>query len=114
MMHKTPRLIALCAGSLLAVAAQAAEPQAANAQGKTLFTERCGMCHQTNGMGVGLLSRRPGDTSKGLLENRTDLSAAVVKVVVRNGIINMPRISRGEVSDPELSAIADYLSRGKP
>ncbi len=82
--------------------------------GKALFTERCGMCHQTNGMGVGLLSRRAGDTSKGLLESRTDLSAAVVKVVVRNGIINMPRISRGEVSDPELNAIADYLSRGKP
>ena len=86
------------------------KPQA----GKALFTERCGMCHQTNGMGVGLLSRRPGDTSKGLLENRTDLSAAVVKVVVRNGIVNMPRISRAEVSDPQLAAIADYLSQGKP
>jgi len=112
-MMQTKRLIAraLCIGSLLALAsAHAAEPAA----GKALFTERCGMCHQTNGMGVGLLSRRPGDTSKGLLENRTDLSAAVVKVVVRNGIINMPRISRGEVSEPELNAIADYLSRGKP
>jgi hypothetical protein len=37
-----------------------------------------------------------------------------VKVVVRNGIVNMPRISRGEVSDPELALIADYLTRGKP
>jgi mono/diheme cytochrome c family protein len=95
---------------LLASAAQAAGAPDA----KTLFTERCGMCHQTNGMGVGLLARRPGDTSKGLLESRTDLSAAVVKVVVRNGIVNMPRISRGEVSDPELALIADYLTRGKP
>ncbi len=102
---------ALCVGSLLILAsAHAAEPAA----GKALFTERCGMCHQTNGMGVGLLSRRAGDTSKGLLENRTDLSAAVVKVVVRNGIINMPRISRGEVNDPELAEIAAYLSKGKP
>jgi hypothetical protein len=65
-------------------------------------------------MGVGILARRPGDASKGLLEQREDLSAAVVRVVVRNGIGNMPRISRGEVSDPELVAIADYLSRGKP
>ena len=81
---------------------------------KSLFTERCGMCHQTNGMGVGLLARRPGDTSKGLLEQREDLSAAVVKVVVRNGISNMPRISRAEVSDPQLATIAQYLSRGKP
>ena len=101
----------LCAALfLVATVAHAADP----ATGKSLFTERCGMCHQTNGMGVGLLSRRPGDTSKGLLENRMDLSAAVVKVVVRNGIINMPRISRGEVSDPELTVIAEYLSRGKP
>lgn len=97
--------------SLLMVGgAQAAEQQT----GKTLFTERCGMCHQTNGMGVGILSRRPGDASKGLLEQREDLSAAVIRVVVRTGIGNMPRISRGEVSDPQLAAIADYLSRGKP
>jgi mono/diheme cytochrome c family protein len=101
----------LCVALFLAATAAHA---AGSLDGKALFTERCGMCHQTNGMGVGLLSRRAGDTSKGLLENRTDLSAAVVKVVVRNGIINMPRISRGEVSDPELNAIADYLSRGKP
>jgi mono/diheme cytochrome c family protein len=101
----------VCAGLLLLIAsAQAAEPES----GKALFTQRCGMCHQTNGMGVGLLARRPGDTSKGLLEQREDLSAAVVKVVVRNGISNMPRISRAEVSDPQLAAIAQYLSRGKP
>ncbi len=100
----------LVGGLLLTSGAQAADAPT----GKSLFTERCGMCHQTNGMGVGLLSRRPGDTSKGLLEQRTDLSAALVKVVVRNGIINMPRISRAEVSDSQLNAIADYLSRGKP
>jgi len=82
--------------------------------GKDLFTHRCGMCHQTNGMGVGILARRPGDTSKGLLESRADLSAAVVKAVVRAGIGNMPRIARGEVSDPELDVIAAYLGKGKP
>jgi mono/diheme cytochrome c family protein len=93
-----------------ATSAPAAEPL----QGKALFTERCGMCHQTNGMGVGILARRPGDASKGLLEQREDISAAVVRVVVRTGIGNMPRISRGEISDPELAAVASYLSRGKP
>jgi mono/diheme cytochrome c family protein len=87
---------------------------AADAPGKDLFTHRCGMCHQTNGMGVGILARRPGDASKGLLEARSDLSAAVVKAVVRAGIGNMPRIARGEVSDPELDAIAAYLGKGKP
>jgi mono/diheme cytochrome c family protein len=97
----------ICVLALVAAPALAAD-------GKMLFTERCGMCHQTNGMGVGILARRAGDTSKGLLEQRADLSAAYIKVVVRNGIVNMPRISRGEVSDPELVSIADFLARGKP
>jgi len=82
--------------------------------GKTLYDKRCGMCHQTIGMAVSILSRRPGDTSKGLLEERSDLSAAFVQAAVRAGIGNMPRVARGEVSDPELAAIASYLSRGKP
>ena len=104
------RARAFCALLVAAGTAMAAEEPL----GKTLFTERCGMCHQTNGMGVGILSRRTGDTSKGLLEQRADLSSAVIKVIVRTGIGNMPRISRAEVSDPQLAEIADYLSRGKP
>jgi len=104
--------------SLLMLLASCAMPAGmalgAEADGKTLYAQRCGMCHQTIGMGVSILSRRPGDTSKGLLEERADLSAAVVQAVVRSGIGNMPRISRGEVSDPELSRIAGYLAKGKP
>ena len=72
------------------------------------------MCHQTIGMAVSILSRRPADQSKGLLEDRADLSAAVINTVVRTGIMNMPRMSRGEVSDRELASIATYLSKGKP
>jgi mono/diheme cytochrome c family protein len=30
------------------------------------------------------------------------------------GIGNMPRIGRGEVSDPQLEAIARYLAKGRP
>jgi mono/diheme cytochrome c family protein len=95
---------------LLPLAARAAD----GPDGKSLFTQRCGMCHQTNGMGVGILARRVGDASKGLLEQREDISAAVVQVVVRTGIGNMPRISRAEVSNPELAAIATYLAKGRP
>ena len=87
---------------------------AADAAGRTLFTTRCGMCHQTNGMGVSILSRRPGDGSKGLLEQRDNLSAEFVYAVARVGTGNMPRIPRGEVSDEELRQIALYLSRGNP
>ncbi|MFO7326216.1 MAG: cytochrome c [Pseudomonadota bacterium] len=87
---------------------------AAGLDGRALFAERCGMCHQTIGMAVGILSRRPGDASGGLLEQREDLSATFVRTAVRTGILNMPRMPRAEVSDAELAAIANYLSRGKP
>lgn len=100
--------------ALALLAAAGAARSAESPGGKALFTARCGMCHQTIGMAVAILSRRPGDASKGLLEERTDLSAAFVRTVVRSGIINMPRIARGEVSDPDLARIANYLSRGKP
>jgi mono/diheme cytochrome c family protein len=103
------------ASLLLAALVASASSQAGEApDGKSLFRERCGMCHQTIGMAVSLLSRRPGDTSKGLLEERKDLSAIVVRTMVRSGIGNMPRIARGEVSDGELAAIASYLSQGRP
>ncbi len=108
---KGAALALLVLGSNVA-AAQGASP--AEPAGKALFKSRCGMCHQTIGMAVGLLARRPGDTSKGFLEDRTDLSATFVRTAVRTGIINMPRMARGELSDTELAAIADYLAKGKP
>ncbi len=98
----------------VARAGEAAEASTPAPDGKTLFHGRCGMCHQTIGMAVSILSRRPGDTSKGLLEERNDLSATFVRTVVRTGILNMPRMPRAEVSDPELAAIANYLAKGKP
>jgi mono/diheme cytochrome c family protein len=106
------RLASAMTLTLIAVAGAARSAEAAD--GKALYTARCGMCHQTIGMAVAILSRRPGDASKGLLEDRADLSAAFVRTVVRTGIMNMPRIARGEVSDPELAQIANYLARGKP
>jgi len=103
-------MVMLFAGALSAVGAEAT----GTPDGKALFTSRCGMCHQTIGMAVGILSRRPGDASKGLLEERKDLSAAFIRTVVRSGIVNMPRMSRGEISDPELAQVANYLAQGRP
>lgn len=97
-------------GLLLAQGALAGSPP----DGKALYRERCGMCHQTIGMAVGILSRRPNDESQGFLEERKDLSATFVRTVVRTGIANMPRMPRGEVSDAELEAIAAYLAKGRP
>lgn len=77
--------------------------------GEALFVEHCIHCHGPNGMGTGLLARR---IQPALLEARDNLPAAYVVAAARNGIGNMPAITRGEVSDEELRAIADYLAAG--
>ena len=103
---------ALYAVVLTGLAVGGVAPAMAATDGAALFAERCGVCHRTNGMGVGILARRPGDASKGLLENRSDLTVALITTVTRVGIGNMPRISRGEISDAEMIAIAEYLAKG--
>lgn len=78
---------------------------------EALFVEKCGMCHRQMGMGTIILARRV-DPSVAMLEARTDLPADFVIQAARAGIGNMPRISRGEVSDAQLQTIARYLAKG--
>jgi cytochrome c553 len=78
---------------------------------EALFVEKCGMCHRQMGMGTVILARRM-DPKLAMLETRNDLTAAMITSVARQGIGNMPRISRAEVSDAQLSRIAAYLTKG--
>jgi mono/diheme cytochrome c family protein len=87
--------------------------QAADLDGRQLFNHKCAMCHGAVGMGTGLLSRRM-KPEVAPLEKRDDLSAAYVERAARVGILNMPPITRGDVSDAQLASIAQYLSKGKP
>jgi mono/diheme cytochrome c family protein len=77
--------------------------------GEALYVEYCAMCHTPNGMGHGLLARRLDQPD---LELREDLTADYVVQAARMGIGNMPPIPRGEVSDADLQAIAEYLAAG--
>ena len=77
--------------------------------GEALYVEFCAMCHAPNGMGHGLLGRRV-DTPD--LEKRGNLPAQYVVLAARDrGHVADP-LARGEVSDAELQAIADYLAAG--
>lgn len=99
---------------LAASGALAQAPAAADASaGKRLFEEKCAMCHRANGMGTGLLARRM-DRSVAELEQRRDLTAGYVERAVRIGVMNMPAITRGEVSDAQLARIAAYLAHTEP
>lgn len=75
-----------------------------------LFVEKCGMCHRQMGMGTVILARRM-EPKLAMLEARQDLSADAIIAAARKGIGNMPRISRGEVSDAQLAQIAAYLAK---
>ena len=83
--------------------------------GKVLFEVHCGYCHLTGGMGTNLLTKQRlmmGETpDKGLLANRTDLTADYVKAVVRMGKGAMPPQTRVDLTAPELDAVAKYLGK---
>lgn len=83
--------------------------------GKTLFEVHCGYCHLTGGMGTNLLTKQRmmvGETpDKGLLANRTDLTADYVKAVVRMGKGAMPAQTRVDLTDAELDAVSKYLGK---
>jgi mono/diheme cytochrome c family protein len=91
---------------------------ASGRDGEALFSNRCGACHLAGGMGTNLLTKQrmiAGEPPEnGLLVNRKDLTADYVKSVVRLGKVAMPRLSRTEVTDTELDAIAAYLAKAIP
>jgi len=77
---------------------------------KQAFAARCAKCHAESGTGTFMLGRRLGK-KRAMLERRTDLAPALIRHVVRNGIVSMPPITRVEVTDEELDAIVRYLTR---
>jgi mono/diheme cytochrome c family protein len=79
-------------------------------EAKALYEHRCGICHSVGGTGTLMLKRRLGPLDP-VLAMRTDLSADLVKLIVRNGINSMPVFNRGEVTNAELELIAGYLTR---
>jgi (+)-pinoresinol hydroxylase len=109
---KNARVGLLVALSLvLASAARAAPDQEQIERGHKVYDKWCFPCH---GTGVG----KPGTDSlaargqkPAVLEERTDLNAAMIKQFVRHGVLFMPVFRKTEISDAELDAIAAYLTR---
>lgn len=101
---------ALAAAFALAGAPARAADDATVGRGAALFAHTCGVCHAENGTGTFILARRLGK-ERSLLAQRTDLAPDYVRFVVRNGLVNMPRISRVELPDADLDAVIAWLSR---
>ncbi len=107
----------LALGSAAAGSAQQSAVQRGNAK----FQHSCAPCH---GAGVGddghamllgtdaLRIKYKGAVPPvpALLEERTDLTAPVLKVFVRNGSFSMPPFRPTELTDAEIADIAAYIA----
>jgi cytochrome c553 len=87
------------------------QDRTAKSPDEALFVAKCSMCHRQMGMGTVILARRMAP-AVAMLEKRKDLKADYIKAAVRQGIGNMPRIGRGEVSDAQLQQISNFLTKG--
>jgi len=82
-------------------------------KGYVQYQDYCSMCH---GPGPGepgtmALQAKYKGAEPALLAERTDLTPALIKTYVRNGISIMPIFRKTEISDADLDAIAAYLTR---
>lgn len=96
--------------------AQTAAPTPANplvAEGEQQFRHKCAFCHVGPNTGTIMLGRRLGK-AQAELPSRTDLDPAYIKGIVRGGLNNMPTITRVELTDQQLDAVAAYLTRNNP
>lgn len=122
-MISATRLVRGGAVAMLALAFSVAgvAQQSAVQRGNAKFQHSCAPCH---GAGVGDDGRAmlPGTDAlrikyKGasppvpaLLEERTDLTAPVIKAFVRHGSFSMPPFRPTELTDAEISDIAAYIA----
>jgi mono/diheme cytochrome c family protein len=88
------------------------------ARGQEVFAHWCAPCHG-DGRGDDGAPMLPGTHAltlkyrgekPGLLTERTDLPAELIKAFVRSGVASMPPFRKTEVTDADLEAIAAYLA----
>lgn len=93
-------------------AAAQSSPNNPTTTGAAVFGKWCSDCHgRPDGPGTRALERRYGNSERGLLEQRIDLTPEFVEYVARHGLGFMPPFRKTEISDSELKAVADYLSQ---
>jgi (+)-pinoresinol hydroxylase len=105
-------------GGAQTVRSDGADPVAMVERGRFVFEQYCTPCHG-DGRGDDGAPMLPGTHAlhlkyrgerPGLLEQRSDLPAEVIRVFVRNGVASMPPFRKTEVTDEDIEAIAAYLA----
>ena len=80
-------------------------------RGHKVYDKWCFPCHGTGLGKPGTESLRQRGQKPAVLEERTDLTAPLIKIFVRHGVLFMPTFRKTEISDADLDAIAAYLTR---
>jgi (+)-pinoresinol hydroxylase len=95
------------------LAAPAFSQDDAARKGQQVYQKWCSPCHAAgaNMPGTLALEFQYKGSKPAVLEDRTDLTRAMVKGFVRNGVFVMPRFRKTEISDAELDAVTAYLTR---
>ena len=95
-----------------ALVAGAAPAIAADLTGQEVFARHCVHCHGPSNEAVGTLQlARTRGKDKALLTERKDLPAEYIRIVVRNGLKAMPAFVPSDLTDTQLQALTEYLTR---
>ncbi|MDG1850600.1 MAG: cytochrome c [Gammaproteobacteria bacterium] len=105
------KALILLAGVLISTGtlAQSGDP----VNGKAVYEHWCSPCHAPGARkhpGTAALEFLYKGEKPAVLEERLDLTPALVATFVRNGVKIMPLFRKTEISDKELSDIGAYLS----
>jgi (+)-pinoresinol hydroxylase len=86
------------------------------AAGRAVYTQWCAPCHDpgVTHPGTHALTVKYQGVKSGVLLEWKDLTPVTVKFLVRHGISVMPQFRKTEISDQELDALAQFLSRNTP
>lgn len=108
-----PILFASPAAIAIAALAQSPAAPVPFLSGRQVFERNCAACHGVGNFmpGTVALATRYAGSEPGPLEQRKDLDRATIAYFVRNGVTIMPGFRKSEISDAELDALADYLTK---
>jgi (+)-pinoresinol hydroxylase len=110
-MNKVRAVLLVAAGLVFAARAVAAPDDSQIERGHKVYQKWCYPCHGPGTDKPGTNSLAARGQKPAVLEERTDLTAPVIKTFVRHGVLFMPTFRKTEISDADLDAIAAYLTR---
>ena len=82
-------------------------------RGAAVFNNWCDACHRNaeqNAPGTRSLELKYRGELPAPLEDRIDLTPALLELYVRNGVATMPFYRKTEISDEDLAALSAYLA----